>query len=70
MINSVKTLIKGAEEKIKAKYSIEYLKKMISGSKLSEDVVIKFNKDYPFDDFFNNGYQLSEKKASNFIRSL
>ncbi len=36
-----------SEEKIKAKYSIEYLKKMINGSKLSDEVVIQFNKDYP-----------------------
>lgn len=36
-----------SNEKIKAKYSIEYLKKMINGSKLSEDVIIQFNKDYP-----------------------
>ncbi|MBS3105568.1 proliferating cell nuclear antigen (pcna) [Candidatus Woesearchaeota archaeon] len=35
------------DEKIKAKYSIEYLKKMINGSKLSDDVVIQFSKDYP-----------------------
>lgn len=35
------------EDKVKAKYSIEYLKKMINGSKLSEDVVIQFSKDYP-----------------------
>jgi DNA polymerase III sliding clamp (beta) subunit (PCNA family) len=35
------------EEKIKAKYSIEYLKKMINGSKLSDEVTIQFNKDYP-----------------------
>jgi len=34
-------------DKIKAKYSIEYLKKMINGSKLSEEVLIQFNKDYP-----------------------
>ena len=33
--------------KIKAKYSTEYLKKMISGSKLASDVNIYFNKDYP-----------------------
>jgi len=33
--------------KIKAKYSVEYLKKIISGSKIAEDVVIYFNKDYP-----------------------
>ena len=36
-----------SDEKIKAKYSIEYLKKMINGSKISEDVIIQFNKDYP-----------------------
>ncbi len=35
------------DEKIKAKYSIEYLKKMINGSKLSDEVLIHFNKDYP-----------------------
>ncbi len=32
---------------IKAKYSIEYLKKMMQASKLSEEVSIQFNKDYP-----------------------
>ena len=36
-----------ASEKVKAKYSIEYLKKMVAGSKLSEKVEIHFNKDYP-----------------------
>ncbi|MBI1936226.1 proliferating cell nuclear antigen (pcna) [Candidatus Woesearchaeota archaeon] len=36
-----------SDDKVKAKYSIEYLKKMINGSKLSEDVIINFNKDYP-----------------------
>ena len=36
-----------SDEKVKAKYSIEYLKKMINGSKLSDDVVVQFNKDYP-----------------------
>jgi proliferating cell nuclear antigen len=35
------------QDKIKAKYSIEYLKKMISGSKISDNVQIQFNKDYP-----------------------
>jgi len=35
------------EGNIKAKYSVEYLKKMISGSKLSDRVIINFNKDYP-----------------------
>ena len=36
-----------ATDKTKAKYSIEYLKKMIEGSKLSDKVTIQFNKDYP-----------------------
>jgi proliferating cell nuclear antigen len=36
-----------SDEKVKAKYSIEYLKKMINGSKLSDDVIIQFSKDYP-----------------------
>ncbi|MBI2660545.1 proliferating cell nuclear antigen (pcna) [Candidatus Woesearchaeota archaeon] len=35
------------DERIKAKYSVEYLKKMINGSKLSDEVIIQFNKDYP-----------------------
>ncbi|NOZ80553.1 MAG: proliferating cell nuclear antigen (pcna) [DPANN group archaeon] len=32
---------------IRSRYSIEYLKKMIAGSKLSDKVELKFNKDYP-----------------------
>lgn len=35
------------EEDSKAKYSIEYLKKMMTGSKLSDVVQIKFSNDYP-----------------------
>ena len=33
--------------KIKSKYSVEYLKKMIQGAKLSDRVKIQFNHDYP-----------------------
>ncbi|HYD03158.1 MAG TPA: proliferating cell nuclear antigen (pcna) [Alphaproteobacteria bacterium] len=36
-----------SSEKVKSKYSIEYLKKMIQGSKISGTVQIQFNKDYP-----------------------
>jgi proliferating cell nuclear antigen len=36
-----------SEEKVKSKYSIEYLKKMIQASKISSQVTISFNKDYP-----------------------
>ncbi len=35
------------EENVKAKYSIEYLKKIVKGSKLSNNVVLKFGTDYP-----------------------
>ncbi len=35
------------KQKYKAKYSIEYLKKMIAGSKLANEVTIQFNTDYP-----------------------
>ncbi len=34
-------------EAVKAKYSIEYMKKIIKGSKLSDRVKLQFNKDYP-----------------------
>ena len=34
-------------EEIKAKYSVEYLKKMIAGGKLSENVTLSFSTDYP-----------------------
>jgi len=36
-----------AEKDARAKYSIEYLKKMIAASKISNDVTIEFNENYP-----------------------
>jgi proliferating cell nuclear antigen len=36
-----------SKEKTRSKYSIEYLKKMIQGSKISDKVSINFSKDYP-----------------------
>ena len=36
-----------SESEVRAKYSIEYLMKMISGSKLSDEVVLQFGVDYP-----------------------
>jgi len=36
-----------AKGKVKAKYSIEYLKKMINGSKIASEAVVAFNNDYP-----------------------
>ncbi|MBR9692262.1 proliferating cell nuclear antigen (pcna) [Candidatus Woesearchaeota archaeon] len=44
--DSTKIDVEGSD-KIKSKYSIEYLKKMMAGAKLADEVTIKFNKDYP-----------------------
>ncbi len=38
---------KEGSDPVKAKYSIEYLKKIISASKISDTVELFFNKDYP-----------------------
>ncbi|MBU0615777.1 MAG: proliferating cell nuclear antigen (pcna) [Nanoarchaeota archaeon] len=58
----VKVHIDG-ESKIKAKYSIEYLKKMMNGSKLSNNVTIHFNKDYPL----KLDYKTVDKVSLSFI---
>jgi len=50
-------------DKIKAKYSIEYLKKMISGSKLSDNIDICFNSDYPL----KLEYRVVDKVQMSFI---
>ncbi|MBW2978813.1 proliferating cell nuclear antigen (pcna) [Candidatus Woesearchaeota archaeon] len=49
--------------KIKAKYSIEYLKKMMNGSKLSDFVSIYFNQDYPL----KLEYKVVDKLLLSFI---
>ena len=60
--DKVKIKVSG-DEKIKAKYSIEYLKKMISGSKISDEVSIYFNKDYPL----KLEYKIIDKVMLSFI---
>jgi proliferating cell nuclear antigen len=45
--DDVTAVVNDNNESVKAKYSIEYLKKMISGAKLSDKVDLKFNTDYP-----------------------
>ena len=50
-------------EQVKAKYSIEYLKKMIEGSKLADRVTIQFNNDYPL----RLDYKQIDKVALSFI---
>ncbi|MBN2567081.1 proliferating cell nuclear antigen (pcna) [Candidatus Woesearchaeota archaeon] len=44
--NHTRITVEGGSE-VRSKYSIEYLKKMIQGAKLAENVSIRFNKDYP-----------------------
>jgi hypothetical protein len=44
--NHTKIVVKDAT-KVRARYSIEYLKKMIQAAKLAEKVSIEFSKDYP-----------------------
>jgi len=71
-LSHVKTEIKSDDEtkiniegsdKIKAKYSVEYLKKMITASKLSDNVTIYFNKDYPL----KIDYKVVDKLQMSFI---
>lgn len=40
-------IITAGKDKIRSKYSIEYLKKMMGGSKISDTVKVQFSKDYP-----------------------
>jgi proliferating cell nuclear antigen len=51
------------KEKVKSKYSVEYMKEMIQGSKLAEKVVVKFSNDYPL----RLDYTLVNKLQLSFI---
>lgn len=48
---------------IKSKYSIEYLKKMVNSSKLSKEVELFFNQDYPL----KLEYKVTDKMLLSFI---
>jgi len=56
-------IVMNSSDKIKAKYSLEYLKKMIKGSKLTDKVVIQFNEDYPL----KLDYLVKDKLSLQFI---
>ncbi len=56
-------IISEFEGLVKAKYSIEYLKKMMSGSKISKEVEIHFNQDYPL----KLDYNVMDKVSLSFI---
>lgn len=51
------------DDKHKAKYSLEYLKKMIAGSKLADSVKLQFNTDYPL----KMQYTVLDRLAMSFI---
>jgi len=55
--------IKTEKQIIKAKYSVEYLKKMVQGSKIAEEVVIQFDNDYPL----KLDYRVTDKIQLAFI---
>jgi proliferating cell nuclear antigen len=40
-------IVSDVQDKVRAKYSIEYLKKMVAGGKLADQAKIQFNNDYP-----------------------
>ena len=46
-INNDETVSVIVSEKTKAKYSLEYMKKIIKGSKLADKVSVEFGQDYP-----------------------
>jgi proliferating cell nuclear antigen len=58
------TIIKtDSEDKFKGKYSLEYLRKMMSGSKISDKVHVSFNTDYPL----KIEYKVIDRVAMSFI---
>ena len=62
--NDDNTTIKtDSDDKFKAKYSLEYMKKMISGGKLSDKATLFFNTDYPL----KLEYKIVDKVMLSFI---
>ena len=47
----------------RSKYSIEYLKKMVAASKLSDEVQINFSQDYPL----RLDYKVIDKVSLSFV---
>src|SRR3989344_2116991 len=62
LIKDDKTLIE-SKDKVKSKYSVEYLKKIVKGSKLADRVVLQFSKDYPL----KASYKVTDKMLLEFI---
>lgn len=56
-------IIKSDKNKVLAKYSLEYLKKIVKGSKLSDTVVLHFDDEYPL----KAEYRLKDRLELSFI---
>ncbi len=56
-------IVSNQEDEIQSKYSIEYLKKIIKGSKLTNTVVLEFGHNYPL----RAEYKLVDKLSLQFI---
>lgn len=56
-------ILTNTENKIKAKYSVEYLKKMIKASKLADEVSIQFDENYPL----KLDYLVKDKLSLQFV---
>ena len=61
--NEYTTIKTDRNEKFKAKYSLEYLKKMVTAAKLAETVKLQFNSDYPL----KLEYKVIDKMFLSFI---
>lgn len=57
------TVIKMKEKQILSKYSIEYLKKIVKGSKLAENVSLNFGREYPL----RTDYKVMDKLMLSFV---
>lgn len=53
----------GAAEKVLSKYSIEYLKKIVKGAKISDVAVVQFSEEYPL----KVDYRVMDKLVLSFI---
>jgi proliferating cell nuclear antigen len=61
--DDVTTIRLNTEDKCKSKYSLEYLRKMIAGGKLTDEVSIHFNTDYPM----KLDYKITDRLLLSFI---
>ncbi len=56
-------IIKSDKSKVLSKYSLEYLKKMIKGSRLSDTVILHFDEEYPL----KADYRLKDRLELSFL---